>query len=136
MKVFFQEISIATKKKIDIVDLTLKIEEIVSNSNIKNGMCIIHSLHSTASIIVNEHESGLLSDIARKIEEEFPAGAGYQHDRIDDNANAHLATVFLGSSKTFPVKDSRIVRGTWQNVFLAEVDGPRSRRVIVEVMGE
>jgi secondary thiamine-phosphate synthase enzyme len=61
----------------------------------------------------------------------------YKHDLIDDNAAAHLASAFLGQSVTFPVKNSRLVRGTWQNIFLVELDGPRSqRRIVVEVIGK
>jgi secondary thiamine-phosphate synthase enzyme len=61
---------------------------------------------------VNEQESGLVEDILRKVQEEFPRGAGWRHDRVDDNADAHLASVFLGHSKTFPVKNGRLERGT------------------------
>lgn len=136
LKTYFKEVSVSTRKKIDLVDLTSKIIEAVSEANIRNGLCVIFSPHTTAPIIVNEHESGLLQDITLKIQKEFPDHAGYQHDLVDDNAHAHLAATFFGESKIFPVKDSHIIKGTWQSIFLAEADGPRSRRVIIEIIGE
>jgi secondary thiamine-phosphate synthase enzyme len=101
----------------------------------ESGICLVNSLHSTTAIIVNERESGLMEDILRKVREEFPKGAGWRHDRIDDNADAHLTSVFLGHSKTFPIRNGSLVRGTWQNIFLLELDGPRTRRVIIEAIG-
>jgi len=79
----------------------------------------------------------LLTDIVNKIKELFPLNAQYQHNIIDDNAHAHIASSIIGSEKIFPIKDGRIIRGTWQNIFLVELDGPRSqRRIIVEVIGD
>ena len=93
--------------------------------------------HATAALIVNEHEAGLLNDLLAKIEDFFPASAPYGHNAIDDNADSHIAAAFLGHSTTFPICGGELVRGTWQNIFLVELDGPRSRReVILQVMGE
>jgi len=85
---------------------------------------------------VNEHEAGLTKDIVRKIQQDFPKGAGWLHDRVDDNADAHLASSFIGPTRIFPVQEGRLIRGAWQNIFLLELDGPRTRRINVEVMGE
>ena len=112
-------------------------ERVVRESGVKNGFCLVFAPHATAAIIANEHERGLVNDILRKIREEFPLDGKWEHNRIDDTAAAHLASAFLGAGRIFPVKDGRLVRGTWQNIFLVELDGPRSiRRVVVEVMGE
>jgi secondary thiamine-phosphate synthase enzyme len=112
------------------------VEEAVKKSRVLEGLCIVHTTHSTAAIIVNEHEGGLMEDIVRKVREDFPKGTGWLHDRVDDNADSHLASSFMGSTRVFPVRGNGLVRGTWQSIFLLELDGPRSRRVIVEVMGE
>jgi secondary thiamine-phosphate synthase enzyme len=86
---------------------------------------------------VNEHEGGLMRDILAKIEDLFPKSSAYAHNAIDDNADAHVAAAFLGHTRMFPIVDSRIIRGTWQNVFLVELDGPRTRReVCVQIFGE
>jgi secondary thiamine-phosphate synthase enzyme len=135
LKAYFQEISLSTKKLLDLMDITEDVSSFVRECKIESGICLVNSLHSTTAIIVNENESGLMDDILRKVREEFPRGAGWNHDRIDNNADAHLASVFLGHSKTFPIRNGRLERATWQNIFLLELDGPRTRRVTFEVMG-
>ena len=137
MVVFQEKFEISTSKRTELVDVTNKVEGIVGKSKIKNGICVVFVSHATAAVLLNENERGLVSDIVDKIEKDFPASAGYRHDRIDDNADSHLASAFIGQSKTLPVKDSRLIRGTWQQIFVLEKDGPRSsRRVIVTVIGE
>ena len=135
MKTKFKEISLSTRKESDLVDITEEISSFVKECEIESGICLINSPHSTTAVIVNEHESVLTEDILRKIREEFPRGAGWHHDRVDHNANAHLASVFLGHSKTLPIRNGRLERGTWQNIFLLELDGPRTRRVLLELIG-
>ena len=137
MKNFAKSITLSTKEKYQLIDLTQTIEEIVSDSQVAKGLCLVHASHATAAIICNEHESGLIQDILRKVKEIFPPGAGYMHDRIDDNASSHIASALIGASRTFPIEDGQLVRGTWQNIFLLELDGPRSRRNInIHIMGE
>jgi secondary thiamine-phosphate synthase enzyme len=137
MKNYAKSFTLSTKEKYQLIDLTGTIEEIVSESQVEKGMCLVHASHATAAIICNEHESGLIHDILKKVREIFPPSAGYMHDRIDDNASSHIASALIGASRTFPVEAGQLVRGTWQNIFLLELDGPRSRRTInVHVMGE
>lgn len=137
MKTFAKALTVSTREKYQLIDLTRSIEEIVSESEVERGLCLVHASHATAAIICNENESGLVQDILRKVREIFPPGAGYLHDRIDDNASSHLASALIGASRTFPVEDRRLVRGTWQNIFLLELDGPRTRRVVnVHIVGE
>jgi secondary thiamine-phosphate synthase enzyme len=135
VKVFFQDIEASTKNRTELVDITQSVEEIVRRSDITNGLCVIHSLHSTTAIIVNENEAGLSRDILKKVQQDYEKGAGWLHDRVDDNADAHLASSFIGPTRMFPVREGRLERGTWQNIFLLESDGPRSRRIVVEVIG-
>ncbi|MCP8312997.1 MAG: YjbQ family protein [archaeon] len=136
MKVFFDEINVSTKSRKELIDISNYIEDHVRKSNIKNGICLAFALHSTVAIIINEHETGLIQDIVNKVGKDFPKGIGWLHDRVDDNADAHLASTFIGPSRIFPIKDGRLVRGTWQNIFLLELDGPRSRKIVLEVIGE
>lgn len=136
MKVFFEAIHISTSNRTELVDITRSVEEILRKSGIADGLCLVHSVHSTTAVIVNEHEAGLTRDIVKKAQQDFPKGAGWLHDRVDDNADAHLASSFIGSTRIFPVQEGRLLRGTWQNIFILELDGPRSRRITVEVMGE
>ena len=136
MKVFFQDRDISTKNRTELVDITDMVEETVRKSGITSGICIVHSIHSTTAIIVNEHEAGLINDVIKKVQHDFPKGAGWLHDRVDDNADAHLALSYIGPTRIFPVRYGRLVRGTWQNIFLLELDGPRTRSIIIQVMGE
>ncbi len=137
MVVFQDKFEISTSKRTELVDVTNKVESIVGKSKIKNGICVVFVPHATAAVMLNENERGLVSDIINKVEKEFPAGAGYRHDRIDDNADSHLASAFIGQSKTLPVNNGQLIRGTWQQIFVLEVDGPRSsRNVVVTVIGE
>lgn len=136
MKVFFEDVDMSTRNRTELVDITKSVEEIMRKSGVTDGLCVIHTVHSATAIIVNENEAGLMKDIVRKIQQDFPRGVGWMHDRIDDNAYAHLASSFIGPTRIFPVKDGKLVRGTWQNIFLLELDGPRTRKITIEVMGE
>jgi len=130
-------LTFSSSERRQLIDITTEVHEFVSNGEVRNGVCIITVPHATAAVISNEHERGLMSDILTKIEDLFPESSRYAHNAIDDNADAHLAASFLGHSRTFPVMDRKIIRGTWQNIFLVELDGPRSRRLVhLQVIGE
>jgi secondary thiamine-phosphate synthase enzyme len=135
MKVHFKEVEVSTKESFELMDITEQVSSFVRECKVQSGICLINSIHSTTAIIVNEHESGLIRDILSKIEEEFPKDKRWNHNRIDNNAEAHLASTFLGHSKIFPVKNGKLRRGTWQNIFLLELDGPRNRQIVFEVIG-
>jgi len=137
MKHISKTLRIETKKKIELIDITSELEDFVEKCGIKNGYCLVYLPHATAALVLNENEEGLTEDILRKIEELFPVRGDYLHNRIDDNAHAHLASTFLGTSRIFPIIEGRLIRGTWQNLFFAELDGPRkSRTVIFQAIGE
>ena len=136
MKVYFKELKISTSGRYELVDITSEVERAVNDSGIKNGMCLVFAPHATAAIVANEHETGLMEDILTKIQEEYPRNGKWLHNRIDDNAAAHLASAFISSARIFPVKNGYLIRGTWQNIFLVEMDGPRSiRRIVIEIIG-
>ena len=129
-------IEIRTGKRVEIVDITDRVVEEVRKSGIGNGIALVYSLHTTTAIVLNEGEKGLLEDLENMLEKLVPRGAGYRHDVIDSNADAHLRATLLGNSIAVPVSDRRPVLGTWQRVLFVELDGPRSRRVGVIVVGE
>ncbi|MDH5443775.1 MAG: secondary thiamine-phosphate synthase enzyme YjbQ [Candidatus Hadarchaeaceae archaeon] len=136
MKTWFKELSFSTSKAREVIDLTSNVISAVRESGIKNGLLIAQLPHATASLVLNENESGLKQDLLNKLDDFAPVRGGYQHDRIDDNAHAHLKSAFIGSSRVLPIIDGRVVRGTWQNFLVIEQDGPRTRRLVVFVMGE
>jgi secondary thiamine-phosphate synthase enzyme len=136
MRVHQEEFEIKSSRRREIIDVTEEVERIVEGSKIKNGLCLIFLPHATSAIIFEEDEPGLIEDMENFLEKIFPKGVGYKHDRIDDNADAHLASGFIGQSRIYPVKDGEIVRGTWQRALVIELDGPRRREVFVTVVGE
>ncbi len=121
--------NIRTSKRIELVDITKEVKSEVHKSGIDNGICVVSTSHTTTAIILNENETGLRHDILDFLEKLVPPSVGYQHDRIDNNADAHLKAVMLGSSETIPVTGGELVLGTWQRIFFVELDGPRQRTV-------
>ncbi|MCD6196573.1 MAG: YjbQ family protein [Thermoprotei archaeon] len=138
MKVYTREIVLSTSKKFQLIDITYEVEKIVEESGVRNGIVLVFAPHATAAIIANEHESGLIEDIITKIKElTEPGSSKWKHNLIDDNAHAHIGSALIGADRVFPIINGRLVRGTWQNIFLVEMDGPRARRhVLVTVLGE
>lgn len=137
MVVTVKVLTLKSSARRELIDITGDVLSFVDRQQVKNGLCAVSAPHATAAIIVNENENGLVQDLLAGIEKLFPRSARYAHNAIDDNADAHVAAAFLGHSKTFPVTNGRLVRGTWQNIFLVELDGPRSRREVhVQIVGE
>jgi len=128
-----KEISVSTQNRYQLVDITDEVEKVVAESKIKDGLCLIFVAHSTAAIILTENESGLKNDWL-KILKKIVEGEEFEHNRIDDNADPHILSGLLGQGKVLPIEDGRIVRGTWQQIFLVELDGPRTRRVVIKII--
>ncbi|RLF88570.1 YjbQ family protein [Thermococci archaeon] len=126
-------VRVTTSKEIEIIDITEKIREIVRKSGVEDGIVVVFTRHTTSGIIINENESGLISDLEKTLEKLIPKGAGYSHDRVDNNAHSHLRAIILGSSVVIPVENGRLALGTWQSVLFVELDGPRTREIYVKV---
>ncbi|NOZ88818.1 MAG: YjbQ family protein [Crenarchaeota archaeon] len=135
MKVFIKEFTVATRTRFEVVDITGLVEDAVSSSGVSDGIVVVHVPHATAAIMLNEAEPNLFHDYVDMVKELFKPDAQWRHNMIDNNAHAHLAAAVIGSSRVIPLRGGRMMRGTWQNILLLELDGPRHRRVIVEVMG-
>ena len=134
MKIENHSIKINTNRNFEIIDITSKINELI---DVERGIISIFSRHSTSAIVVNENESGLLSDLEFTLNNLITDKFTYQHDSIDDNARSHLKSFLLSSSECLPIKDGRLDLGTWQSVFFIELDGPRHGRTIsLTIMGE
>lgn len=137
MQIISKKISFSTNEKFQLVNITSQVEKIVKESNVNNGFCLIFAPHATAALIANENEAGLIKDILGHIKELFPTEKSWQHNRIDDNAHAHVASAVIGAHLIFPIIEGKLVRGSWQDIFFVEMDGPRAnRQVIVQIMGE
>ncbi len=137
MIVVSKVLTLTSTKRRELIDITEEATNFTREQHVTNGTFTVSAPHATAAIIANENENGLRRDLLAKIEELFPQTGRYAHNATDDNADAHLAAAFLGHSTTFPIVQGRLVRGTWQNIFLVELDGPRSsREVYLQIMGE
>ena len=131
----FKELKVSTENRYQLIDLTEEVEQIVKESKIKDGLVLIFVPHSTAGIVLTENEEGLKNDWL-KIFKKLTSGIDFEHNKIDDNADSHLLSGLIGQGKVLPIKDGEIIRGTWQQIFLAEFDGPRERKVIVEIIAK
>lgn len=129
-------LTIQTHEQREILNITREVEEVVRESNVKEGTCLVFTPHATAAIILNEFEPNIASDYLKFFEKIAPKSGEWKHNVIDDNAEAHLLSAFVGSSVSIPISGGELVLGTWQSILLCEFDGPRSRRVIVQVRGE
>ncbi|VVB92360.1 Uncharacterised protein [uncultured archaeon] len=125
---------IQTTTRTELVDITDRVRSIVNESGIKDGICVISTRHTTSSIIINENERGLRSDILEMLETLVPENKSYAHNRIDNNGASHLRAALLGNSATLPIEDGHLVLGTWQSIFFVELDGPRNRSVNVMII--
>jgi len=129
------EITIKTGKRNEFVDITQEVSELISAQGVKEGFVILYVPHTTAGITINEHaDPSVKRDILNKLEELVPPHEGYTH--MEGNADSHIKATLVGNTLTIPISGGRLVLGTWQGIFFCEFDGPRTRKLIVKVVGE
>ena len=129
-------VGVNTSQRVEIQDITPEVDAVLKTSGVKDGLLNIYSRHSTSAVVINENETGLVNDFQLALQKLVPEGAGYQHDRIDNNADSHIRGFLLGGSQTIPFENGRMMLGTWQSIFFVELDGPRQRKLTVTVMGD
>jgi len=145
-RVLCEAIEYETTAALEFIDITDEVVRIVESAGIAFGQVAVFSQHTTAAIKINEHEPLLLRDLARTLRNLAPPNAYYEHNDFSRrtvnmnpdecaNGHAHVQHLFLGTSETIPVVDGRITLGAWQRIFLIELDHPRLRRVLVNVVG-
>jgi secondary thiamine-phosphate synthase enzyme len=116
--------------------MTDEVAEIVGNSGVQEGMVLVSAMHITAGVFVNDWESGLIQDFQVWLEKLAPAGRDYRHHQTgEDNADAHLKRTIMGHQVIVPITAGRLDLGPWEQIFYAEFDGQRRKRVVVKVMG-
>ena len=127
------DITLRTRKTQEMIDITQQVADEVRRTGVKDGLCLVFVPHATAAVVINENaDPNVCQDILDAMGRLVPEGA-WRHDRIDNNAAAHIKATILGPSETVPVRGGALRLGTWQSLMLAEFDGPRDRTVIVEV---
>ena len=126
-----------TSEKREYINITEKVRGIVRQSGVREGMVLVSAMHITAGVYVNDAEDGLIQDIDRWLEEVAPFNARYQHHRTGEtNGDAHLKSLLVHHEVIVPVTAGELDFGPWQQIYYAEFDGRRRKRVIVKVMGE
>jgi len=127
-----EKISVRTSNRVELIDITDKVQSAVSKSAVKNGICFVFCPHTTAGLTINENaDPSVRRDIASTLSKIIPANAGYSH--TEGNSDSHIKSSILGSSLTVFVEGGRLAFGTWQGIYFCEGDGPRSREVWVKV---
>lgn len=126
-----------TKAKREYVNITEEVQEVVTKSGVKEGMVLVSAMHITAGVYVNDAENGLIQDIDEWLEKLAPFNLNYRHHRTGEtNGDAHLKSLIIHHEVIVPITNGKLDFGPWQQIYYAEFDGQRRKRVIVKVMGE
>ena len=137
MTFFTEYLWFTTKKRQEFIRITDDVAKIVGASGVREGMVLVSAMHITAGVYVNDWEDGLISDFQEWLEKLAPAGRPYRHHATgEDNADAHLKRTIMGHQVIVPITAGKLDLGPWEQIFYAEFDGQRRKRVIVKVMGE
>lgn len=137
MKFATKYLSFQTSKRRDYLNITHEVARVVEESGIKEGMVLVSAMHITAGVYVNDAEAGLLQDIDEWVEDLAPMRADYRHHNTgEDNGDAHLKSLLVHHQVIVPITAGELDLGPWQQVYYAEFDGRRRKRVIIKAMGE
>ncbi|MFW6415348.1 MAG: secondary thiamine-phosphate synthase enzyme YjbQ [Thermodesulfobacteriota bacterium] len=128
-----QQVKVSTQKREELVDITGAIRDVVQKNKWQNGVLLVYCTHTTAGVTINESaDPSVVKDMLKKLKELVPANDNYSH--MEGNSDAHIKSSLIGCSEQLIVEDGKLVLGTWQGIFFAEFDGPRSRKVCVQFL--
>jgi secondary thiamine-phosphate synthase enzyme len=138
MKSYRKELLFNTKKRRELINITPEIEKCLAESGIKEGLLLCNAMHITASIFINDDESGLHNDFEIWLEKLAPEKpySQYRHNGFEDNADAHLKRTIMGREVVVAITNGTLDFGPWEQIFYGEFDGKRSKRVLVKIIGE
>lgn len=138
MKSYRKELWFETPQRRQIIHITPQIVDCLRESGIKEGLCLVNAMHITASVFINDNESGLHSDYERWLEKLAPEKpySQYAHNGYEDNADAHLKRTIMGREVVVAVTDGKLDFGPWEAIFYYELDGKRRKRALVKIIGE
>lgn len=137
MKAHTEYLWFNTKKKREFINITDEVDKALKKAKIREGMVLASAMHITAGVYINDAEDGLIADIEEWLEKLAPFGPDYRHHQTgEDNGDAHLKNLIIGHQVIVPVTEGKLDLGPWQQVYYAEFDGRRRKRVLIKVMGE
>ena len=137
MKSFREELWFKTKNRREFVNITPQVERVVEHSGIQEGMVLVNAMHITASVYINDDEPGLLQDYEKFLEQLAPQKGEYRHNLTgEDNGDAHIKRQIMGREVVVAITGGALDFGPWEQIFYAEFDGRRKKRVLVKVIGE
>ena len=139
MKSLTEYLTFKTKSKKEFVNITSDVEKLVQKSSIKEGICLVNAMHITASVFINDNESGLHHDYDKWLEElapHIPIDQYRHNDTGEDNADAHLKRQVMGREVVIAITDGNLDFGPWESIFYGEFDGQRNKRVLIKIIGE
>jgi len=126
-----------TRRRREYINITAEVEKAVAAAGIKEGLVLVSAMHITAGVYVNDAEEGIIQDLDDMLERLAPQGPNYRHHRTgEDNGDAHLKSILVHHQVILPVTDGTLDLGPWQQVYYAEFDGQRRKRVVIKVIGE
>jgi len=138
MKSYRKELTMHTKTRRAYINITPDVEIALNESGIKEGLCLVNAMNITASVFINDNESGLHSDFERWLEKLAPEKPHdqYAHNGYEDNADAHLKRSIMGREVVVAITDGKLDFGTWEQIFYGEFDGKRDKRVLIKIIGK
>ncbi len=138
MKTYRKELWFEIKERREFINITPQIEQCLNESGIKEGLLLCNAMHITASVFINDDESGLHHDLEKWLEKLAPEKphSQYRHNGFEDNADAHLKRTVMGREVVVAVTEGKLDFGPWEQIFYGEFDGKRSKRVLVKIIGE
>lgn len=138
MKSYRKELTVCTKTRRGFVNITTDVAEAVAESGVSEGLCLVNAMHITASVFINDNESGLHSDFERWLEKLAPEKphSQYAHNGYEDNADAHLKRTVMGREVVVAISGAKLDFGTWEQIFYGEFDGKRDKRILIKIIGE
>ena len=142
MKVYTNSLSLKTSKRLEIIDISGRVSDMVRASGVENGLVTLWVDHTTAALAINENDPSLWEDILSAFTRLVPLDADYNHNRryrglpSEQNAHAHILNCLIEPDTTIPLRNKEMMLGTWQSILFIELDGPRSRYVNIHVIGE
>jgi len=137
MKTYTKKITIKTRNRIDFVNITGHVREAVEESGVKEGIVLVNPMHITASVFINDNESGLIKDFKEWLEKLAPQKKDYYHHMTgEDNGFSHIWRTMMGRETTIAITNGELDFGPWETIFYGEFDGQRDKRILVKVLGE